>query len=212
MEFRILGELQALDDDDPIELGSPRERALLARLLIDANAIVSADRLIEDLWAGRPPATARHALHVYVSQLRKVLRSDGARLQLAGTGYRLHVETQELDALRFESLAAEGRGALDRGDPDAASTLLGEALELWRGPPLMEVADETFAREEAGRLEELRWSTIEHRVWADLELGRHRELVEELQEFVRQHPFRETLWEQLMLALYRSASAWRSLR
>ncbi len=210
--FRILGTLEVLRDGDRVDLGSPRQRALLARLLISPMEVVTTDRLVEDLWPGEIPETARHVLHVYVSRLRKALGPDRARLDSQGSGYRLAIEPDELDASRFEQLAAEGRAALVRGDPDTASIRLREALSLWRGPALAEFIDEPFARDEAARLEEVRLAAIEQRVAADLELGQHSELVEELQDLVSQHPFREHLWEQLMLALYRSGRQADALR
>ena len=211
-DFRILGELEILQDGDSIELGSPRQRALLARLLIGSSHMVTTDRLVEDLWEGDPPDTARHSLHVYVSRLRKMLGGDGTRLERRGTGYRLQVEPAELDASRFETLATEGRAARARRDLDRASTQLRDALGLWRGPALADFADKGFARDEAVRLNELRLATFEERVWVDLDLGRHGEVVEELRDVVAQHPFRETLWEQLMLALYRAGRQADALR
>lgn len=203
-EFKILGTVEVLLDGDSTDLGSPRQRALLARLLTSPGQLVTADRLVEDLWAEDPPPSARHALHVYVSRLRKALGDDRSRVESRAGGYVLNVAGNELDATRFERLAREGRAARQRGDPGTASSLLNRALGLWRGPALAEFADEPFARDECVRLEQLRLTTLEERVWADLELGRHRQLVEELQELTRQHPFREGFCEQLMLALYRS--------
>lgn len=212
MDFRILGQLEAVDNGQPVALGSPQQRALLARLLISANEVVTADRLIEDIWRGEPPDTARHTLHVYISRLRKAIDPDRTRLRHQGRGYRLAVAPDEFDAMRFERLAAEGRGALARDDPSTASTLLREALTVWRGSALTDVADEAYARDEATRLEDLRQSTIEQRIWADLELGQHNEAVEELRGLVAQYPLREILWEQLMLALYRCGRQAEALR
>ena len=211
-DFRILGELEVRQDGTRIKLGSPRQRALLIRLLISPGELVTTDRLVEDLWHGDPPETAWHMVHVYVSRLRKALCRDGARLERRGTGYCFSIEPGELDVPRFEHLATEGRAALARHDADGASVQLREALNLWRGPALAEFADEEFAREEAVRLNELKLATLEQRMWADLELGRHGEVVEELQDLANQHPFRETFWEQLMLALYRSGRQADALR
>ena len=211
-DFAILGELEVLQDGEPIELGSPRQRALLARLLIDPNTVVSADRLVEDLWRGDPPDGARHTLHVYISGLRKALGRDGVRLERQAAGYRFRIEQHELDALRFEALSAEGRVALQRHDVDTASSHLREALDLWRGRALGEFGDDTFARDEAIRLEELRLDTLEQRIWAQFECWRHEETIEELRDLVAQYPFRETYWEQLMLALYRSGRQVDALR
>ncbi len=212
MDFRILGQLEAVDDGEPVKLGAPQQRALLARLLISSNEVVTVDRLAEDLWRGDPPDSARHTLHVYISRLRKVIDPDHTRLRHDGHGYRLAVAPDELDAMRFERLAAEGRGALAGDDPATATTLLREALEIWRGSALADVADEAYARDEAIRLEELRQGTLEQRVWADLALGRHGEVVEELRALVAEYPLREILWEQLMLALYRCGRQAEALR
>jgi predicted ATPase/DNA-binding SARP family transcriptional activator len=212
LEFRILGRLEVVDDADPLDLGSPRQRALLARLLISPSKVVTTDLLVEDLWWGEPPDTARHTLHVYVSRLRKALDAERTRLEHDGQGYRLAVAPDELDSARFERLAAEGRAALGRRDAASAATQLREALDVWRGPALADFADEPFARDEAIRLEQLRQSTLENRLWADLELGRHNEVVGELHDLVAQFPFRETLWEQLMLALYRDGRQAEALR
>jgi len=151
-------------------------------------------------------------LQVYVSRLRKSLRHNGARIKRHGNGYRLAVEPEELDASRFEALVCDGRASLARSDVVAARTQLEEALALWRGPALAGLTDDAFAREESVRLETLRLSAMEQRVQADLELGRHGEVVEELNELVAAHPFHEKLWEQLMLALYRSGRQADALR
>jgi len=173
-EYRILGELQVLQDGEPRDLGSLRQRALLARLIIKSNRPITADRLIDDLWPTETPSTARHALHVYISRLRTALGAGRSRLQSDPMGYRLLIEPDELDASRFERLASEGRHALAQGEPETATARLGKALGMWRGPALTEFAEESFASGEATRLDQLRLATIEDRVWADLELGRHR--------------------------------------
>jgi predicted ATPase/DNA-binding SARP family transcriptional activator len=203
-EFRILGTVEVLQEGDLVNLGSPRQRALLTRLLISPGRLITTDRLVDDLWSGDAPETAWHAIHVYVSGLRQALGPDRDKLERRGSGYLLSIGPDELDAARFERLAAEGRAARARRDPDRASAVLREALAIWRGPALADLAHEVFAREEALRLEELRLTVLEARIWADLELAGHGELVEELQDLVVQHPFRETFWEQLMVALYGS--------
>jgi predicted ATPase/DNA-binding SARP family transcriptional activator len=164
--------------------------------------LVTTDRLVEDLWPGDQPETARHALHVYVSRLRKALGPDRDKLESRGSGYLLSIEPNELDAARFERLAIEGRAARARRDPETAASVLREALSLWRGPALADFSDAPFAQAEAARLEELRLATMQQRIWADLELGRHSELVDELENLVSLHPLREAFWEQLMVALY----------
>jgi predicted ATPase/DNA-binding winged helix-turn-helix (wHTH) protein len=211
-DFAILGELEVRQEGDRIELGSPRQRSLLARLLVNPNEVIATDRLVEDLWRGNPPEGARHTLHVYVSRLRKALGRDGARLERQGSGYRFCVEPEELDAARFEALATAGRTALARHDAATAATQLRKALEMWRGCAFGEFANDDFARDAAVRLDEMRLDTVEQRMWADLECGRHDEMVEEIREFVTQQPFRETGWEQLMLALYRSGRQADALR
>ena len=145
-DFRILGELEVLHDEEVVDLGPPRQQALLVRLLVSPNEIVTTDRLIDDLWDGDPPDTARHGLHVYISRLRKALGSDRARLQRQATGYRLSIDENELDASRFEHLATKGRASLARDDPHTACLQLSEALALWRGPALAGFDDDTFAR------------------------------------------------------------------
>jgi DNA-binding SARP family transcriptional activator len=191
-----------------IPLRGAKVRALVAALLLEANHPVSADRLIESLWHGSPPANAHNALQAHVSQLRKVLGAN--RLELMEAGYVLAVGTDELDAAKFERLSAEGRTALDAGDAAAASRILGEALNLWHGPALADFDLEPAARAEVGRLEELRAATLEERIEADLRLGRHAELVAELELLVAGQPLRERLRGQLMLALYRFRPTGRS--
>lgn len=203
-EFGILGELQVLHDGAPLDMGAKRQRGLLARLLLRAGQSVPTERLIEELWRAEVPPTARHTLHVYVSRLRSALGDERGLLQSDPSGYRLKIEPEALDAARFEVLAAAGRAALVGGDPAAASARLREALALWRGPPLTEFADEPFARDEAARLEQLRLAALEDRISAELALGQHRPLIVELRALTLEQPYRETFWEQLMLALYRS--------
>ena len=212
MDVRILGGLEVLQDGIQIDLGPPRQRVLLARLLINPGETVTADRLLEDLWPGDVPDTARHALHVYVSKLRAALGPDRERLTRRNSGYRLSIEPDELDATRFVQLASEGRASLARGDPETAHEQLETALAMWRGPVFADIADEEFVRTEAVRLNEARLVALEQRLAADLELGRHDALVEELHDLTSRHPFRERFWEQLMLALYRSGRQSESLR
>jgi DNA-binding SARP family transcriptional activator/tetratricopeptide (TPR) repeat protein len=188
MEFRLLGPLEVLDEGRPLELGGAKQRALIALLLLNANRIVSRDRLIDALWEEEPTATAQKALQVYVSQLRKLVGKD--RLQTRPPGYLLRVEPEEIDLGRFQLLQKEGR--------------LQEALSLWRGPPLSEFAYRRFAQAEIARLEELGLAVLEERIDRDLAEGRHAALVGELEALVQEHPLRERMRGQLMLALYRS--------
>src|SRR5262245_40198224 len=191
MEFRILGPLEVADRGDSLDLGGARQRAVLALLLTRPNEVVSTDRLIDELWGREPPRTALNTVQYYVSQLRKLLGAQ--RIVTRPPGYAIQVEPGELDLERFERL-------LERGDAEA----LHEALGLWRGPALADFAYESFAADEIARLEELRILALEKRIDADLELGRHAELVGELERLVAQHPLRERLRGQLMLTLYRS--------
>ena len=202
MEFRILGELEVIGEDGPIELKAAKQRALLGILLLRANEVVSADSLIDRLWSERPPASAPKLVQVYVSQLRRAL-GDG-RIVTRAPGYVLTVEPDELDSARFERLLAEGRAALAEGNATRARRSIGAALELWRGPALADLAFEEFARTDAERLEELRLAALEERIESDLSLGRHDQLVPELGALVDRYPLRERLWRQTMLALYRS--------
>src|SRR6266849_950388 len=196
-EFRILGPLEASEEGRPLDLGGGKQRALLSVLLLNANRVVSRDRLIDALWAEEPPETAVKALQVYVSQLRKALGRDV--LVTRAPGYMVQVGEGQLDLDRFEALREEARHC----EPAAASARLREALSLWRGPPLGEFALE-FAQGEIARLEERFLGALEGRIEADLALGRHAELAGQAEARVTEHPLREGLRSQLMLALYRS--------
>ena len=198
MDFRVLGPLEAVADGRVVELKAAKPRALLAMLLLHANEPVSSDRLIEDLWAARPPATAANVLHTYVAQLRKTVGTEV--IVTRPGGYELRVEPGALDLHRFERLVNEAREAA----PPVAVERLREALALWRGPPLTEFAFEPWAQAEIGRLEERRRAVLQDRIDADLGLGHAAELVGELERLVAEHPLSERLRGQLMLALYRS--------
>lgn len=198
MDFRLLGPLEVLRDGRPIALGGAKQRSLVAVLLLHANQLVSADRLIDELWGDEPPATAAKTIQVYVSRLRKELDDD--RLLTRSPGYVLRVEPGELDLERFERLFAETR----RADPRDAGQKLRAALSLWRGRPLADLAYEPFAQTHVARLEELWWAALEQRIEADLADGRHAELIAELESLSREQPLREVLRGQLMLSLYRS--------
>jgi DNA-binding SARP family transcriptional activator len=197
-EFRLLGPLEVVNERGPISLGGQKQRALLALLLLDAGRVVSVDRLVDALWGEQPPKTAQTSLHNLVSQLRKLLGAD--LLVTQAPGYVLRVDPGQVDLRRFERLVSQGREA----EGEAKARLLREALALWRGTPLAELAFEPFAQEEVARLEELRLATIEERIDADLAVGRHSELVGELEAAVAAHPLRERPRAQLMLALYRA--------
>ena len=206
LEFRILGPLEVSNGDGPLRIGGPRQRALLAILLLSANRVVSRDRLAEELFAGEELQSAERALRVQISRLRASLGSaDGEPLIInRPPGYLLRVGPDELDLLSFEQLLATGRQALEDGDPRRAARELREAESLWRGRPFADLEFEPFARVEVERLEQLRLGATEQRVEAELGLGQHAVLVPELAALVAVHPLRERLRCQLMLALYRS--------
>jgi WD40 repeat protein/DNA-binding SARP family transcriptional activator/type II secretory pathway predicted ATPase ExeA len=210
MRFQVLGPLEVEADNGPVVLGGPKERLLLALLLTRPNQVVPVDALVQGLWGEHPPLTAAKTLQSHVKRLRRVLEPGRARgvagevLVTRQPGYLLRVALGVLDATRFEELAAKARRALSDGQADAAASLLGEALGLWRGQAFEEFTASDVAAAEADRLAELRLGAVEDRIEADLRLGRHRELVAELEGLVRDHPLRERLWAQLMLALYRS--------
>lgn len=217
MRFGILGPLEVVDDHERvIALSARKQRVLLAILLLHANEVVSADRLVEDVWSGEPPATSDKGLQVHVSRLRRVLAAPAppgeARLLTGGSGYQLVVGAGELDSERFEQLVQEANGLIGAGSFEPAVEKLGEALALWRGGALDDFEYEDFAQAEIARLSELRIVALEQRVAAELELGRAELLVGELERLVRAHPYRERLRGQLMLTLYRSGRQAEALR
>jgi DNA-binding SARP family transcriptional activator/streptogramin lyase len=206
LEFRILGPLEVIRGEQALPLGSPKQRALLGLLLVHANEPVGRERLIEELWGDAAPKTVNAVLGVYLSRLRRLLANGtGDQLLLThAAGYVLRVPPDALDVQRFEALLGQGRRQLAGGEPERASLTLRDALALWRGPALADLAFERFAQTEIARLEELRLTALEARIDADLVLGRHDLLVAELETLVAAHPYREGLRAQLMLALYRS--------
>jgi predicted ATPase/DNA-binding SARP family transcriptional activator len=203
LEYRILGPLEVRADGRAIELGGARPRAVLAVLALNANRTVSAERLAVALWGEDAPPSAVKTVQVYVARLRKALGDPGLLVTTPG-GYCLRVAPGELDAERFERQVAAGREALAAGRGEEAAAELRAALELWRGPPLAELASAPFAPAEIARLEEQQLAAVELRVDAELAAGRHAELVAELQQLTGAHPWRERLHAQLMLALYRA--------
>ncbi len=209
MEFRLLGPLEVWVEGRLLPIRGAKERALLAILLLEANQLVSTDRLIDELWGNDPPKSARNSLQVRVSNLRKALGATSRSaasdpLVSLGSGYLIHLGQDQLDLHQFERLLEEAEEALARHEAALGAEKLRDALALWRGPALADFAYESFAQVAAARLEELRLVGLERRIEADLELGRHAELVGELEALVLRHPFRERLRGQLMLALYRS--------
>jgi DNA-binding SARP family transcriptional activator len=199
VEFRILGPLEVVDGDRPVALKGSRLRALLVLLLTSANQVVSADRLIDELWGAQPPRDAANALQYHISRLRKTLAPHNL-IETREPGYTIRLEPDQLDLLQFERLLAEAQST----PPKTAASLLREALGLWRGPALADLAGGPFAQAEIRRLEELHVAAVERRIEVELALGRRTELVGELEALTRQHPYRETLRAQLMLALYGS--------
>lgn len=206
MEFSVLGPLEVRADGRIIPLGGAKQRALLATLLLHANEVVSRDRLIDGLWGEELPATAAHIIETYVSRLRRILREAGVHNALIRRppGYMLRIDPDELDLNRLENLMREGRRALADGNPEAAAEHLRQALALFRGPPLDDVAFFPFAQAELGRLVEMRLAALEDRIDADLAVGKSAALVAELEALVKAYPLRERLYGQLMLACYRA--------
>ena len=209
-EFGILGPLEASIEGEPVRLGTGKQSALLTILLLNVNEVVASDRLIDQLWGESAPETASKALQIHISQLRKALEpqrgaGDPGRILITRSpGYMLTLEPEQLDLAQFERLVEEGREALAGDDPKRAAELLREALSLWRGPPLADLAYERFAQTEIARLEELRIAALEDRLEADLASGRHAKVVAELEALVADEPLRERPRGQLMVALYRS--------
>jgi DNA-binding SARP family transcriptional activator/WD40 repeat protein len=210
MRFGVLGPLEVIAEDGPVPLGGQKQRVLLALLLTRPGRVVSVDALVQGLWADEPPRSADKTLQSYVVHLRQALEpgrprgSVGTVLVTREPGYLLRVEPGELDAAWFEELATRGRRLLAAGAAEGAAATLREALALWRGEAFEEFPQVDACATEAARLAELRLGAVEERVEADLALGRHRELLAELDDLTRQHPLRERLWGQLLLALYRS--------
>jgi DNA-binding SARP family transcriptional activator/pimeloyl-ACP methyl ester carboxylesterase len=214
VEFHVLGPLEVTSSGRSLSVGGTRTRAVLAFLLINANAVVSADRLAEELWPGLTPGRAAANLQVRLSELRKAFRSvaEEDRLATQAPGYVLRVAPGELDVVRFQQLAASGREALAAGDAATAVRLLGESLAMWRGSALADFGDLQFAAAEQARLEEERLGVLESRVDAQLMCGRHREPIAELETLTTRHPLRERFWSQRLLALYRAGRQADALR
>ena len=205
MEYRILGPLEVVDESEPVPLGTLKERLVLAVLLLHANELVSRERLIDELWGESPPPTARKAVNVYVSQLRKALTRNGLDpIATADGGYRLEVGSDALDVSRAQRVLTGARERAAASELEAAAELLREALALWRGPTLAGLLLESHGRDEVAQLDELRLTAVMDRIDCDLALGRHEEVLGELHVLVREHPLRERLRAQLMLALYRA--------
>jgi len=201
VEIRLLGPFEIVDGGAVAAL--PRlPRTLLAALALRANQVVPADSLVEAIWHGEAPDTAASVLRSYVTAARRALPE--ARLLTHPSGYQLVVEPEEIDAVRFERMLADGRRALADDHPRLARALCRRGLALWRGPALLDLASHPFARDEGARLDELRLACLEIRLEAELRLGRHAEALTELEGLVAEHPLRERLRALLVLALYRS--------
>jgi DNA-binding SARP family transcriptional activator len=202
IEFRTLGELEVWDEGQPVELRGAVQRSVLALLLLRANVVVRVEEVVDELWGEAAPPTAAKMVQNAVSKLRK----GGLATALAtrAGGYVLHVDPDSVDAFRFQRLLQQAREALAAGSPTTTEELLEEANALWRGPPFADLAAERFTQLEIARLEELRLEAAECAIEAGFALGRHQELAQTLETLVAQHPFRETLRQQLMLSLYRS--------
>jgi DNA-binding SARP family transcriptional activator/sugar lactone lactonase YvrE len=207
VEIRYLGPFDVVDADESIAVGGGRQRALLAILALSAGEVVPVGRLIDELWPDHPPDSAQNTVQAYVSRLRKAMRPvkrEGEAILFEHGGYRLDVSRDEIDAHRFRGLVEEGERQARAGNAELAASTLRDALALWHGPPLADFAYEPFAQAEITRLNELRLAALESRIDADLECGRHAALVPELEALVNEHPHREGLRRELMLALYRS--------
>ena len=194
--------LEVRRDDDQVEIAAPKQRALVALLALDVGRVVSSDELVDRLWTGDPPTSAATALQVYISQLRKLL--GAAVITTRRPGYVLDLAPDAVDTVRFERLVADGRALLASGNPDSAVAVLTEALSSWRGDALAEFVFEDWAAAPVRRLEELRLVALEDRIEAQLLLGQGAELTGELEGLVGEHPLRERLRGQHMLALYRA--------
>jgi DNA-binding SARP family transcriptional activator/ABC-type transport system substrate-binding protein len=206
LEFRVLGPVEVGNGAGALALGGPKQRALLADLVLNAGNTVSTARLIDDLWGDDAPPTAGHTVETYISRIRRILRDGSARevLLTKPPGYLLDVGRDRVDAFRFEQLAAEATAAADQGDDGKASAVLRDALGLWRGDALADISEMPFARGAARALADQRLLALERRIEADLRLGRAQDLIAELEALAAAHPYHEPFHEQLMLALYRS--------
>lgn len=204
MDFGVLGPLTVWRAGVPLELGTPKGRILLAVLLSRPGRPVSDDALVEAVWGEEQPESAAKNVRTYVHRLRHRL-GDPGRIAREGGGYLLRADRAEVDAARFEDVADAARTALAAGERDRSRRLFAEALGLWRGPAFAGAADLPALGPEATRLDELRLSVVEERIDVDLRLGRHGELLGELTALTMEHPFRERVWAQLMLALYTAA-------
>jgi DNA-binding SARP family transcriptional activator/tetratricopeptide (TPR) repeat protein len=218
LEFSVLGPVQVAGDQGTVDIGAPKHRALLALLLLEPGRVVSVDRLIDRLWQGEPPAAATSTLQAYVSNLRRVLEPErvaGAAATVLVTrppGYVLDIAPEQVDAVRFERNVSSALEAVERGRLDDAAIYLADALALWRGAPLADVAYEQWAQSECERLMELHLVALETQLTIDLERGRHSSVTVEAERLAKEYPVRERFRELLMLALYRAGRQADALR
>ena len=224
LEFGLLGPFEARRDGETLALGGRRQRAILAMLACEAGHAVSVERLVDGVWGDPAPPGVVTSVQSYVFHLRQVLEPDrprgtpGAVLVTVPGGYRLEVDPQTVDVARFEDLVAAADAAAERHEPGTAAATYRAALALWRGDVLEDLGDHDFVAPVRARLDEQRASALESRIRAELELGHHSAVVAELGSLVAQHPLREGLHAELMLALYRSGrqsdalAAYRDLR
>ena len=209
-EFRILGTLEVVGVNGPLQLGGPKQRAVLAILLLNANHLVTVDRLADELYGEAIPTSAMTQIQAHISHLRRLLDPDlsagatGSVIETRPSGYLVRLQREQLDLRRFERLTAEASDSSARHDFATASSRLRDALGLWRGPPLAEFARDPFAQAAIARLEDMRINALADRIDAELALGRHAEVVGELHTLAAESPLRERFRAQLMLALYRS--------
>jgi DNA-binding SARP family transcriptional activator len=217
LDFSILGPLAVRNSHGPVEVGSPKQKAVLGLLLVNANRPMTAEQMIDALWGDRAPNRALPTLQAYVSNLRRALepdrlpRSPARVLQSNGGGYQISTSPDHLDSIRFERMVTEASDLLSRA-PEQCRALVSKALGLWTGPALADFRYEDFAQAEAARLEEVKLSALELRLGADLARGRSGELIPEIRSLLKDHPLRERLWAHLMLALYRSGRQAEALR
>jgi DNA-binding SARP family transcriptional activator/class 3 adenylate cyclase len=209
MRFGVLGPLEVDAGSGPIPLGGPKQRAVLAHLVLRANQLVPAETLIDQIWPEEPPEKARNVIQTYVSHLRKALGHD--RIESHGPGYRLRLDPSEFDAARFDALMRDAKKSLPV-DPNVAVATIEDALALWRGPALADVADQSALLAEAARLDELRLEAQETRIEGLLAAGVQAQTIAELDALIARHPWRESLWGLLMLALYREGRQAEALR
>jgi DNA-binding SARP family transcriptional activator len=204
VEFCLLGPLAVSRDGELLSIARGAQRAVLASLLLSAGRVVAADEIIEDVWTGAPPRTARTALHNYVMRLRRSLGQEAARIVTRPSGYQLIFAPAELDVARFSDLSRAGQDAASHGVWAEASAQLSGALRLWRGQPLVDIPSDRIALRELPRLEELRLLALEARAEAEINLGRHAQVIGELMQLVQDEPLRERAQAALMLALLRA--------